>query len=158
MGESIKVHQKTLEELNLNAQNAVKQINTAFAQPQANLEKKKKKERKNELLGETEAVRLQKEKELKLEKEGLEMFGEGMKSAAHFTKTLLAKGSQVEIAMSKKAVLGSLTTLNQVKIELTPCYDSLLRFGEAGLETLTRATSQFGPGEWQPNLTHHFLR
>jgi len=100
---------------------------------------------------------LQKEKELKLEKEGSEMFGEGMKSAAHFTKTLLAKGSQVEIAMSKKVVLGRLTTLNQVKIELTPCYDSLLRFSEAGLETLTRATSQFGADEWQSNLTHHFL-
>ena len=139
MSESIKVHQKTLEELNLNAQNTVKQINTAFAKAQANLDK-----RKNELLGETEAVRLQKEKELKLQKEGLEMFGEGMRSASHFTKTLLAKGSQMEVAMSKKAVLGRLTTLNQAKIELTPCYDSLLRFSEAGLETLTRATSQFG--------------
>ena len=79
LGESIKVHQKTLEELNLNAQNAVKQINAAFATSQFG---KKKKERQNELLGETEAVRLQKEKELKLEKEGLEMFGEGMRSAA----------------------------------------------------------------------------
>ena len=72
------------------------------------------------------------------------MFGEGMRSAAHFTKTLLAKGSQVEIAMSKKAVLGRLTTLNQARLELTPCHDSLLRFTEAGLETLTRATNQFG--------------
>jgi len=85
-----------------------------------------------------------KEKELKLQKEGLEMFGEGMRSAAHFTKTLLAKGSQVEVAMSKEAVLGRLTTLNQAKLELTPCHDSLLRFSEAGLETLTRATNQFG--------------
>ena len=139
MGESIKVHQKTLEELNLNAQNAAGQIRTAFAKARANLDK-----RENELLGETEAVRLQKEKELKLQKEGLQMFGEGMRSAAHFTKTLLAKGSQVEVAMSKKAVLGRLTTLNQAKLELTPCHDSLLRFSEAGLETLTRATSQFG--------------
>ena len=139
MGESIKVHQKTLEELNLNAQNAVGQIRAAFAKARANLDK-----RENELLGETEAVRLQKEKELKLQKEGLEMFGEGMRSAAHFTKTLLAKGSQMEVAMSKKAVLGRLATLNQAKIELTPCHDSLLRFSEAGLETLTRATSQFG--------------
>ena len=139
MSESIKVHQKTLEELNLNAQNAVGQIRAAFAKARANLDK-----RENELLGETEAVRLQKEKELKLQKEGLEMFGEGMRSAAHFTKTLLTKGSQVEVAMSKKAVLGRLTTLNQAKIELTPCHDSLLRFSEAGLETLTRATSQFG--------------
>ena len=137
--ESIKVHQKTLEEMNLNAQNAVEQIRSAFAKARANLDK-----RENELLGETEAVRLQKEKELKLQKEGLEMFEEGMRSAAHFTKTLLAKGSQVEVAMSKKAVLSRLTTLNQAKIELTPCHDSLLKFSEAGLETLTRATSQFG--------------
>ena len=101
MSESIKVHQKTLEELNVNAKNTVEQIRTAFAKVRANLDK-----RENELLGETEAVRLQKEKELKLQKEGLEMFGEGMRSAAHFTTTLLGKGSQVEVAMSKKAVLG----------------------------------------------------
>ena len=46
--------------------------------------------------------------------------------------------------MSKKAVLGRLTTLNQAKLELTPCHDSLLRFSEAGLETLTRAINQLG--------------
>jgi len=137
--ESIKLHQKTLEELNVNAQKAVGQIRAAFAKARANLDK-----RENELLGETEAVRVQKEKELKLQKEGLEMFGEGMRSASVFTKTLLAKGSHVEVAMSKKAVLGRLTTLNQAKLELTPCHDSLLRFSEAGLETLTRAISQFG--------------
>jgi len=148
VSESIKVHQKTLEELNLNAQNAVGQIRTAFAKARANLDK-----RENELLGETEAVRLQKEKELKLQKEGLEMFGEGMRSAAHFTKTLLTKGSQVEVAMSKKAVLGRLITLNQAKLELTPCHDSLLRFNEAGLETMTRATSQFGA--MSSNQTSH---
>ena len=123
----------------MNAQNAVGQIRAAFAKARANLDK-----RENELLGETEAVRVQKEKELKLQKEGLEMFGEGMRSASVFTKTLLAKGSHVEVAMSKKAVLGRLTTLNQAKLELTPCHDSLLRFSEAGLETLTRAISQFG--------------
>jgi len=87
---------------------------------------------------------LQKEKELKLQKEGLVIFELGMRSASHFTTTLLAKGSQVEVAMSKKAVLDRLTTLNQAKLELTPCHDSLLRFSEVGLETLTRATSQFG--------------
>ena len=139
MTESVKLHQKTLEELNSNAQKTVGQISTAFAQARVNLDK-----RENELLGETEAVRLQKEKELKLQKEGLEMFGEGMRSASHFTKTLLAKGSQVEVAMSKKAVLGRLMTLSQAKLELTPCHDSLLRFSETGLETLTHATSQFG--------------
>jgi len=149
VSESIKVHQKTLEELNLNAQNAVGQIRTTFAKARANLDK-----RENELLGETEAVRLQKEKELKLQKEGLEMFGEGMRSAAHFTKTLLAKGSQVEIAMSKKAVLGRLTTLNQARLELTPCHDSLLRFSEAGLETLTRATNQFGAVSGNQKTSH----
>ena len=67
-----------------------------------------------------------------------------MRFASLFTKTLLAKGSQVEVAMSKKAVLGRLATLNQAKLELTPCHESLLRFSEAGLETLTRAISQFG--------------
>ena len=139
MTESVKLHQKTLEELNSNAQKTVGQIRTAFAQARVNLDK-----RENELLGETEAVRLQKEKELKSQKEGLEMLGEGMRSATLFTKTLLAKGSQVEVAMSKKAVLGRLMTLSQAKLELTPCHDSLLRFIEAGLETLTRATSQFG--------------
>jgi len=139
VSESIKLHQKTLEELDLNAQTAVGQIRTAFANARATLDK-----RENELLSETEGAKLQKEKELKLQKEGLEMFGEGMRSASLFTKTLLAKGSQVEVAMSKKAVLGRLTTLNQAKLELTPCHDSLLRFSEAGLETLTRAINQFG--------------
>jgi len=139
VSESIKLHQKTLEQLDLNVQNAVGQIRTAFAKARATLDK-----RENELLSETEAVRLQKEKELKLQKEGLEMFGEGMRSASLFTKTLLAKGNQVEIAMSKKAVLGHLATLNQAKLDLTPCQDSLLRFSEAGLETLTRAINQFG--------------
>ena len=91
MIESIKLHQKTLEELNLDAQNTVGQIRTAFAKARATLDK-----RENELLSETEATRMQKEKELKLQKEGLEMFGEGMRSASLFTKTLLAKGSQVE--------------------------------------------------------------
>ena len=135
MNESIKQHQRTLEELNVNARNTAGQIRIAFAQARVNLDR-----RENELLGETEAVRLQKEKELKLQKEGLEMFGEGMRSAAHFTKTLLAKGNQVEVAMGKKAVLGRLATLSQAKLELTPCQDSLLRFSETGLETVT----QFG--------------
>ena len=66
MSESIKVYKKTLEELNLNAQNTVGQIRTAFAKARANLNK-----RENELLGETEAVRLQKEKELKLQRKDL---------------------------------------------------------------------------------------
>jgi len=135
VNESIKQHQRTLEELNVNARNTAGQIRIAFAQARVNLDR-----RENELLGETEAVRLQKEKELKLQKEGLEMFGEGMRSAAHFTKTLLAKGNQVEVAMGKKAVLGRLATLSQAKLELTPCQDSLLRFSETGLETVT----QFG--------------
>jgi len=39
VGESIKVHQKTLEELNLNAQNVVGQIRTAFAKERVNLDK-----------------------------------------------------------------------------------------------------------------------
>ena len=76
-----------------------------------------------------------------------------MRFASLFTKTLLAKGSQVEVAMSKKAVLGRLATLTQAKLELTPCHDSLLRFNEAGLETMTRATSQFGA--MSSNQTSH---
>ena len=62
MTESVKLHQKTLEELNSNAHNTEGHIRTAFAQARVNLDK-----RENELLGETEAVRLQKEKELKLQ-------------------------------------------------------------------------------------------
>ena len=139
MGESIKVHQKTLEELNVNAQNAVGQIRTAFVKARANLDK-----RENELLGETEAARLQKEEKLKLQQEELEKLEEGMRSAAHFTTTLLDKGSQLEVAMSKKVVLDRLTTLSQAKLKLTPCHDSRLRFKEAGLVTLTNASSQFG--------------
>ena len=100
MSESIKLHQKTLEQLDLNVQNAVGQIRTAFAKARATLDK-----RENELLSETEVMKLQKEKELKLQKEGLEMFGEGMRSASLFTKTLLAKGSQVEVARRRCCVV-----------------------------------------------------
>ena len=47
MSESIKLHQKTLEELNVNAKNTAGQIRIAFAQARVNLDK-----RENELLGE----------------------------------------------------------------------------------------------------------
>ena len=137
--ESIAVHQKTVEDLNRNSVISVSQIRAVFAQIRANVDK-----RENELLGEAEAVRMQKEKELKLHQEGVEMFAEGMRSSGEFTKSLVDKGSQVEIAMSKKAVMSRLSTLNTVKIDLTPCHDSTLRFTESGLESLNRAISQFG--------------
>jgi len=98
--DSIKRHQKILEELNVNAQNTLGQIRTAFAKARATLDK-----RENELLSETEVAKLLKEKELKLQKEGLEMFGEGMRSASLFTKTFLAKGSQVEVARRRCCVV-----------------------------------------------------
>ena len=98
--DSIKRHQKILEELNVNAQNTLGQIRTAFAKARATLDK-----RENELLSETEVAKLLKEKELKLQKEGLEMFGEGMRSASLFTKTLLANGSQVEIQQEQKSAV-----------------------------------------------------
>ena len=41
MSESIKVHQNTLEELNVNAQNAVGQIHTAFVKVRALLTSEK---------------------------------------------------------------------------------------------------------------------
>ena len=84
----------------MNAQNTLGQIRTAFAKARATLDK-----RENELLSETEVAKLLKEKELKLQKEGLEMFGEGMRSASLFTKTLLANGSQVEIQQEQKSAV-----------------------------------------------------
>ena len=56
--------------------------------------------------------------------------------------------------MSKKMVLNRLTTLNQAKLELTPCHDSQVRFTEAE-PTLSQLIIQFGVVSG--NLTSHNL-
>jgi hypothetical protein len=146
--ESIETHKKTLAALNMKCEISVKQIRAVFAQIRGDLDK-----RENELLSEAEIMRMQKEKQLSLQKESLEMFSEGMRCCGEFTKRLIEKGSQIEVAMSKKSVMSRLSTLSTVKIDLTPCHDSLLKFSEAGLEPLKRVITQFG--SMSGNQTSH---
>jgi len=116
-----------------------KHIRSSFAASRAKLD-----HRENELLNEAEVIRYLKEKQLRLQKDELEAFAEGMRTSAAFTKTLTETGTPTEVAASKKSLLARLQTLNTETIELVPCHDSTLKYAEANLTSLNKVIKEFG--------------
>ena len=92
--------------MNVNAQKASEEIKKSFEELHVSLSL-----RDGELLGEVEATRLQKEKELKFSLFDLEMTLERFNASVSFTNALLNKGSPVEISKSSKDILGKTFTL-----------------------------------------------
>ena len=103
IGKGIKNLEKILEEIEINSEKYKKEISRKIRKIRDQL-----KQREKELIEEVDEIKNQKKKEILIQKDELEMISEGIKSTSEITEILLKKGTNVEIGMSKKQVVGSI--------------------------------------------------
>ena len=102
-------------------------------------------QRENELIEEVDETKNQKKKEILIQKDDLEIISQGIKSASEITETLLKKGTNVEIGVSKKQVIARLETLQNLSYSLDPIQDSHFQFNfSSNFDLLIGFIKEFG--------------
>ena len=86
------------------------------------------------LISGIEEIKIQKEKELNLQKEELEFDVRGMEVTTEMVEKMLEEGNEVEIAMSRKQFLGRAETLLKRKFQEDPAQDPKIEIEEENFE------------------------
>ena len=106
-------------------------------------------DREAALIGDVEATRHQKEKELQLQKDGLEFLLSGLRQAVLFGEAIVKEGSDTEIVAGHQQVVARLVTLTKTREEaqLEPVIGPEIEFvgeDEEGLKTLGSVIQDLG--------------
>jgi len=100
------------------------------------------------LISDVETTKYQKEKELQLQKDELELLLTGIRHAALFSEALVKEGSDTEIVAGHQQVVARMTTLTseQEKAQLEPVIDTVIEFVgvEERVELLSSVIQKLG--------------
>ena len=129
-----------MEEIDANAQRSEKSIHKKVEELREKLN-----QREATLIAQVSEVKERKRKEMIFQKEQLEKLLDGIKSSSQITETMLKRGTNVEIGMSKKQVISRLDELHAFPQPLEPIHDSCIRFDFlAKFNTLIESINEFG--------------
>ncbi|XP_032468357.1 tripartite motif-containing protein 45 isoform X1 [Phocoena sinus] len=101
-------------------------------------------EHRDKLLKQLEAIRIQKENSLQLQKAQLEQLLADMRTGVEFTEHLLTSGSDLEILITKGVVMERLTKLNKVAYSARPGVNEKITFSPKEKAGLCRGYEVYG--------------